>query len=281
MVANVRGSAIDVGPSLDCLARELEAGDQVVWVDAAGVGPVHGVDDVVAGTRPSRGHLYAEGLLAARHPFVAFTDSATEVQPGWRSAAVTGLMTGGPVVGGPVLLRPNRPAITAACFFVEYGPHAVAPFTSASGDVSANNVAYRRAALDEVLGIGEPLWKSAVNTRLAGHGEPPVLVDGMRVVSTKTYGWSGIGSDRFQSGRLYGTQRAATWSPRRRLVRAPACAALPCLAYARLARRIGADKDLRASFALCTPLVLMALTAWSMGEAWGYLMTDGTGDDVF
>lgn len=281
VVANVRRHPREVGGSLACLAVELEDDDQLVWADAAGIVPTGRVDQVVGASRPSRGHLYALGLEAARHPLVAFTDSVTEVQPGWRSAAVAELTAGAAVVGGPVLPRVTRSPLDAAGFFVEYGPHAASPFTSDSGDVAANNVAYRRSALEQVLAADEPLWKSVVNTRLAGRGDTPVMVDGMRALSTKRYGWGSIAPDRFSGGRLYGTQRALTWPLSRRLTWAMGCAVLPAVTYARLVRRIGADKGLRASFAASTPLVLVALSAWSAGEAWGYLTRDWNGHDVF
>lgn len=284
VVANVRPRSSGPDRSLASLVAELEGGDQVVWVDLSGNGPAHpvnGVDHVDGGSRPSRGHLYARGLEAARHRLVGFTDSTTEVQPGWRAAVVAGLATGAGVVGGPVLPRAGTSLLSAAGFFVEYGPHAVAPFTSDSGDVSANNLAYRRGALEQVVEAGEPLWKSVVNARLSELGQPPVVLEAMRAVSTKGYDWSSLGPGRFCSGRLYGTQRSRAWPRSRRLVAALGCSALPGLSYARLARRIGADPALHASFAACTPLVVAALSAWSAGEAWGYLMRDCNDHDVF
>ena len=273
VVANVCGDPAAVGPCLDALRREAAGGDQVVWVDAAGLVPDAAVDYVPAAV-PARGPMYALGLAAARHPVVAFTDSATVFGPGWRHAATAALTAGAGAVGGPVLPGPRRSVADAAGFRGEYGPHAAPPFTSATGDVAANNVAYCRAVLAEVLAPGEPLWKSVVDGRLAGRGRRPALVTAMAATSTKAYRWRDLGPVRAAHGRLYGAQRARGWPWPRRVVAAAGCAVLPALAYARLAGRVARTPELRRLLLRATPLVLLALAAWSAGEAWGCLAGD-------
>ena len=282
VVANVLDQVSEVESALDALERELADGDQIVLVDAAGTAPQRpGVTYVRASPPPSRGGLYAAGLAASTHDLVAFSDSSTEPQPGWRRAAVAALVAGAGVVGGPVMPGHDRTLRTVAGFLVEYGPHAVAPFTNASGDVAANNVAYHRAVLDPVLGPGEPLWKNVVNGRLRARGSPPVLVPAMRVTSTKTYGWRDIVTGRAAHGRLYGAQRSASWTRARRVTAALACAGLPLVGHLRLVARTSGEQRLRTDLVRATPLVVLALLMWSVGEALGYLLGPGSAGDVF
>lgn len=257
---------------MQALAREIRSGDEVVWV-GAGWGGFDAPGFRLVAPRPgaSRGDLYGCGLGATDRPLVAFTDSLTELSVGWRVAAVDALSGGASVVGGPVRPASSRTACTKAGFLVEYGPHAAPPYTNERGDVSANNVAYRRAALDGVVPSGAPVWKTALDEALAKRGVTPVVVPAMEVTSLKRYRWHDITRARAHHGRLYGAQRCAGWSHRRRLAAATGCAVLPTLAYARLGAKTARHPALRTDFLSGTPLVLVALFAWSMGEAAGYI----------
>lgn len=282
VVANRSSRRSDIARHVESLTRELAGGDEIVWVDAGGLQP-SGIDltPVSAPPRSGRGEMYRAGLDASRHPLVAFTDSVTVLQPGWRAAAVDALRQGGTVVGGPVLPSSTRPLRTIAGFFVEYGPHAAPPFLNAARDVSANNVAYQRSALHAALAPGEPVRKNFVDACLAGLGCPPHLATGMRVTSTKVYGWRELGPVRMAHGRLYGAVRAQSWSSVRRAVAAAGCLVLPVIAYFRLATVVWKDPALRVPFVLSSPLVFSALVAWSAGEANGYLFRKVSSHDVF
>lgn len=282
VVADARADAPTVSRHLAALRSELSADDQVVWVDVAGRPPeAAGFTLVDAPPNCGRGQLYGLGLESARHAMVAFTDSRSELQPGWRAVAVKALGAGAKVVGGPVLPDRLHPLRTAAGFMVEYGPHAASPFHNARGDVSANNVAYAREALESVVSPGDPVWKSFVNERLASRGIAPVVLPDMRVTSIKRYGWHDLGCERAAQGRFFGSQRAARWSRARRVAAAAGCTGLPLLSYGRLWAQLRHDPRLRSPFIRCTPLVLVALASWSAGEAIGYLAGESDGNDVF
>ena len=276
VIVNVERDRSSVDDALRALSREVVDGDQVVWVDAGGIScDLREADRVAAPSGLGRGDLYGLGLQVARHELVAFTDSATRLEPGWRSAAMAAFATGAGVVGGPVLPGDLRSTLDAAGFLVEYGPHAVPPFVSATGDVAANNVAYRRSVLVSVVPQGGAVWKTVVNGRLRERGTGPAVAPGMRVVVTKRYAWGDVGRGRVAAGRLYGAQRGASWSVTHRAAAALGCAALPFLAYGRLVRRVATEPALRRALVRSSPVVLLALTAWSMGEALGYLLGNG------
>lgn len=272
VVAEVDDEPAAIAGAVRALTREAQPDDQVVWVGRARAG-LEAAGFRVVTPRPgaSRGDLYGCGLRVTDRPLVAFTDSLTEFGSGWRAAAVSALSEGASVVGGPVRPGSNRSLRSRAGFLVEYGPHAAPPFTNQQGDVAANNIAYRRAALDGVIAAGAPVWKTALDKALAERGIVPLIVPGMEVTGLKDYRWHDITRARAHHGRLYGAQRSSGWSRRRRLAAAAGCTVLPPLAYARLAARTVRDPALRVDLLVSTPLVFMALLAWSIGEAAGYV----------
>ncbi len=266
VVADVTGDRAVVDRCTEAIARELRPEDELI---------------VVGGdATSSRGDLYATGLTRTRCPGIAFTDSTTVVLTGWRAGADE-VLARGPVGGGPV--EPARPRSTRswAGFFVEYGPHAVAPFTSAAGDVAANNVVYDRGALESVVARGEPVWKGAVDSRLRARGHAPTVVPALRVRAVRTYAAHHLTGARVRAGRLFGAQRAEGRGSVWRGLAGLGCVLLPVLAYLRLARRIRTDPALRGPFLRSTPLVLVALVCWSAGEARGYWSGAAGSDGVF
>jgi hypothetical protein len=278
VVAN-RALRIEEGTAaLDALAGELDAGvDQLLWVDAGGAGPPSAVDppaqSISAPPGADRGTCYGLGLAAADRDLVAFTDSTTVVVPGWRAAVGGALAAGATVVGGPVMASQPRSRCSWAGFLVDYGPHAVAPHISASGDVAGNNVAYRRPALPD---DGRPLWKSEVDARLRQAGIRPRVAPGMAVIVGRRYRWGDLGPGRFAAGALYGAQRSAGWPAPPRWLAAAGCVGLPALSFWRLRAQVRTDPELHGRLWRCLPEVVVGLVSWSTGEAAGYLRRRGS-----
>lgn len=269
VVADLGGCPQDADACAAAIERELQFSDEVIWA-GAGAPPARLPSTRCASSpRSARGELYAVGLRAARHPHVAFTDSRTVLAAGWRRVAGHALGDH-VVVGGPVLPGEARTLRSWAGFFVEYGPHAAPPYSSWIGDVAANNVAYQRHALVDVVPPGASFWKTQVHERLRARGIEPVVVDAMAVTSIKRYRWKDLTTSRMAHGRLFGAQRAAAMPATGRVIAALRCGVLPPVAYARLARGVATDGRLRGRFLLSTPLLAVALVAWSIGEAFGY-----------
>lgn len=280
VVADVTSDRGAARQCADALERELTDDDEVIWLGRRDPCPSPRAR-LVQTPRNSRGSLYAAGLDEVSRPFVAFTDAVTQPLVGWRDAAVSALVAGASVVGGPVLPRLRSTVASSGGFLVEYGPHAVPPFTSATGDVAANNVAYDLDALRGVLEAGEGVWKTVVDRRLAAQRRTPVVVPGMRVRSLKRYGWRDLVPDRAAHGRLYAAQQAEDWPPGRRVLRAAGSVFVPVVSFLRLARVIGSDRALRRRLAVSSPVVVVALTAWAAGEAGGFLGMRPSTEDVF
>lgn len=270
IVANACSRPPEVAVAVDSLERELRAGvDEVIWVDRAGLGPQMSEARYLAvPARWGRGEMYAAGLEAATGDIAAFTDSTTVVLPGWRRAVAEAFAAGAALVGGPVTPIARGGTRYLAGFLSEYAFHAVAPYTSVNGDVSGNNVAYRRGALEGVQGA---LWKAEVDQQLMSRGITPVVAPEMRVVAAKAYPWGWFFAERMRQGRLYSLMRTGGWVRGKRVAYALATGVLPVVLFARTAGRVFPDPELRRALLLSSPLLLVAMISWSVGEALGAL----------
>lgn len=273
VVANASGDRAVVAPALSSYARELgDNGVQLVWVDRAALPvspPMRRFESVQASPDASRGDLYGLGLSRADGDVVAFTDSTTELLEGWYAAVVDAFASGARLTGGPVYPATPRTFRSWAGFLMEYAPHAVPPYVNSGGDVSGNNVAYVASVLEEFR--GGPIWKSAVNHRLATQRIRPAIVEGMRVRVRKTYDWPSLLRDRISHGRQFALQRSSGWRTGRRMARAVVAPALPAVLFGRLAAASWGDRDLRRHFTAAAPAILAASLCWSMGELAGYI----------
>ena len=84
-------------------------------------------------------------------------------------------------------------------------------------------------------------------------------------------------SKLYQHGRDYATNRTREnqWPPWRAAIYAAGLCVLPMLLFAKVARNIFGGRTYAKRFVLMTPLVLMGLLAWSLGESVGYLKCVG------
>lgn len=280
VIANKTPHTSEAAPAVAAMTSQLAEGDQLVWVDQAGLAPWAALGgatllEVQAGA--GRGECYGAGLASVRNPLVAFTDSSSIAAPGWREAAVAAIEGGATVVGGPVLPTVPSSTPTWAGFLVDYASHAAPPFLSASGDVASNNVAYRR----EVLPDSGPVWKTQVNARLRAQGIAATVVAGMSVTLNRSYRWADLGLPRTRSGALYASHRSRGWSPSKRGLAAMGCGGLPFLAFWRMWSTVHHDVVLRRALFSSLPGVAAAYMSWSAGEFMGYLSRKEVSSDVW
>lgn len=266
--------------SAEALATELRPGDEVIWVGR----PVPAVGGpalwaTINSPSASRGELSGLGLAAVSPAaeVVAFTDSASAVASGWRAGILVGLQAGARCVGGPVVPGPIVSAVDWAGFLVEYGPHGAAPYLSATGEVAANNVAYRAEVLEPWR--GRPVWKTEVSKQLAAEGSRPAVIAEMAVSVHKTHRRRSFLASRRRPGTQYAALQRAGQGWGTRLLRAAGCLVLPWVAYRRLRTAVARDARLRAELRRSRAWVLAGLAAWSFGEALGWLGA-GAPEDV-
>ena len=273
------GTSADVAAQAWCAAHsQLQSADRIAWVSDRSVPNGTSAESAwqVAASGLSRGELYGLGLTWASTTtceIVAFTDSGTRLEPGWRGALEDALTGGADVVGGPVVpgwvsAPLGRDLTSWAGFLAEYAPHAAPPYVSATGDFSANNVAYRLHLVSHLE--GHELWKSVIDRSLRDAGCHLDLAEAMVAASIRPYSRRDLTRARAAAGRLHGGQAGATMSIGRRVLRVGACAVLPLVRLARVARAVRGDAVLSRALRRALLGLVVAEVAWSIGEAAGY-----------
>ncbi len=213
----------------------------------------------------------AAALAVARGDLVAILEDRGIPRADWARTAVTLHEAPWAVIGGAIEPAPGRLTDWAlhVCDYARYS----LPFAAGAVDwVSDVNIVYKRRALDATRAIWqERFHEPLVHWELQRQGEtlwldPRLIVEHHR----RPAPLGQILGERFGWGRLFGYLRARTLSGPRRLALAAAAPVIPLVVLARHARvqqRRGETGRLLRGL----PLLLLLLTAWSVGEAWGTL----------
>lgn len=218
--------------------------------------------------------LRAAGIAAAGAPHVAVIEDHCLVREGWADRILAAHGSGHPVVGGAVHNGAGRIRDWAA-FLCEYSEH-MDPMNGGPAETLVGmNVSYDRssiAAMQDLLDEGR--WETWLHPRLQSEGfelhcDPAVLVD-----HDKDFGIREFLSQRYHYARSHAGMRNPElgW---RRVAYVLGSPALVPLLYLRIARNVLRKRRYRGKLAAATPLILLYLCAWAMGEAVGYALGGG------
>jgi hypothetical protein len=137
------------------------------------------------------------------------------------------------------------------------------------------NVSYDRsaiAAMDDLLREGR--WETWLHPRLLESGLELYADGGATLDHAKDFSFSHFVSQRFHYARSHAGMRNSQLGWKRVVYVAGSPAIVP-LMYARIARNVLDKGRHRARFALATPLILIYLSVWAAGEAFGYAFGGG------
>jgi hypothetical protein len=213
------------------------------------------------------------GVERANSEFVALLEDTSLPEPGWLRAATEALARPHVVaVSGPVRIDPALPAQAQALACTEYGRSFPGRLTRPAG----NNLAYRRSTLLGMLsGHAQGLLESEVHAAFAARGFNVALHAGMSVTYAAPDPRGIRLATRFHHGRLYAGERARGWSWPARLAWTVGSLLLPAVLAARslgaMVRAVRPALWLPTTFWIC-----VMETAWSAGEATGYLAGAGS-----
>jgi hypothetical protein len=200
------------------------------------------------------------GADAARGRNVAFLEDACIVGPGWVAAIRDAFRNRGMLaVTGRVSQVEDASVADWSVYFSEYAAFAREFRTSLAGI----NFAVRREALSNSTAIRE----AEISTRLAGSFR---CLEGATVVHVRHYRLAEALYDRWRFGREFGRDR---WLDRPGVWKSLGIASAPailCIHLARLAFCVARRKGMIGPLVRSSPQTLALLTAWSIGEAWGW-----------
>ncbi len=232
----------------------------VMWIDA-GAG-----DDIP--------RLRGRGLAASRAVLTALTEDHCVAAPDWLSRVALHAGDHVDVIGGGMgNLRPR--AIDWGAYFSEYGFFdAARPDAAGTADgvplLTGANVTYRdsvRATVAEWMLAGA--WENTVHGQLMDNGYQLSFDRSMIVSQNRMYSFGDFCRDRFEHGFDYARTRTRDSSFAARAARAAVTPLLPLVLTWRVAAAAGRGHAL--DFTRALPATVAFLTAWSVGEAAGYL----------
>jgi glycosyl transferase family 2 len=218
--------------------------------------------------------LRAAGIAAASNELVAVIEDHCLVREGWAERIVDWHRQGHAAVGGPVHNAVDRRIRDWAAFFCEYSAFMEPLPLGPARDLPGMNVSYDRRAIEAVQDLlDEGRWETWLHARLRERGldlwcDPELVID-----HDKDFGIGEFLSQRYHYSRAYAGMRVPGLGSRR-WVYAVGAPLLPPLLYLRIARNVARTRH-RAAFAAATPLVLLDLAVWAVGEMVGYVAGEG------
>jgi hypothetical protein len=213
------------------------------------------------------------GLAEARGALIAILEDRGIPRPEWARTAVQlhstvpNLVVGGAVENGVDRL-PNW-----AVYFCDFGRYQLPLDRGPAAYATDVNIVYKREALERTRELwADRYHETTVHWALQRDGEqlflaPELVVDEVRrriLVAT-------LLRERYHWGRLFAYTRARESGPGRRLARAALTPLLPGVLYARLLKGRLERRGQLGRFLRVSPLILLLLGVWSVGEMVGYL----------
>ena len=280
VVASVNGMPY-LGECLEALERRAPEAEVIVadWTDAETRSRVRerwpGVKLLSFEEPMAVPELRGVGILEARAPYVAVIEDHCVVRDGWARRIVDAHRRGYSVVGGPVRNAARSRIRDWAAFLCEYSEHMEPARDGLVGDLPGMNVSYDRRALEAIDDlVREGRWESWLHPRLRDRGfefycDADALLD-----HAKDFGVREFLSQRYHYSRSHAGMRNAElgW---KRVVYFFGSPLLVPLFYYRIARNVRRRRAPVKEFAMATPLILLYLGVWTVGEAIGYAFGGG------
>jgi glycosyltransferase involved in cell wall biosynthesis len=214
--------------------------------------------------------LRGAGMRQATGDIVMLTEDHCVPGPRWVEELCLGV-DNAEIAGGGMDNAQRKRAVDWAAYFSEYGLFATTRSdTDGAVQLTGANVAYHRSIVDDVVAwasAGE--WENVAHERLRARGSSLHFVDSAPVYQNKTYEFWDFCRDRYEHGRDYARTRLVEEPGSRRWLLTAVTPLLPVLILSRVARAAAPTRW--GAFLKALPVTLAFVTAWSVGEAVGYI----------
>lgn len=215
--------------------------------------------------------LRGAGMREATGDIVMLTEDHCVPGPRWVEELCFGVDNVAEIAGGGMDNAQRKRAIDWAAYFSEYGLYATTRSDSNGRmQLTAANVAYRRSIVGDVIAwasAGE--WENVAHDRLRARGNSLHFVETAPVYQNKTYEFWDFCRDRFEHGLTYARTRLVEEPGARRWLLTAMMPLLPVAILVRVARAAAPTRWW--AFLRALPVTLAFATAWSVGEAVGYI----------
>ncbi len=271
---------------LDSLAAQRTASKfETIVVDSS----TDGTDEIVRAeyawvrllhfeTRKFPGDARNAGIREARGELLAFVDSDCVAAPDWLEQMAMAQRHSNTTVGGVVDNGARERWLDWAVYFCEFSQWMPPGRVSWMDDIPTCNLSFHRKLFDEFGPFREGIYCSdtALHWKLARAGRRARFVPTIQVAHHGLerlgafFGHECFHGESFARLRV----RERKFSQWRRWLYAGGAVLLPAVLWTRIAGRVLRNRRYGGEFALSTPLLVLGLAAWSLGEMRGYLGRD-------
>ncbi len=225
--------------------------------------------------------LWGAGIARTRGARVAITETRTVPSATWVADVLATQDPTRPLIGGAVEPSEPRSLTSWGAYFCDYGAFMRPLRRGPAEALPGNNTVFDRALLDRATELTSPaFWKTYWCQALAAEGVPLAADPTVVVYDAKTYRLVPLLVRRFHHGRCFAGMRTAGLRPTRRALYAAASPLLPALFLSRVARRVVPKRRYRSKLLASAPVIVLAVAAWSLGEAVGYVAGAGASCDA-
>lgn len=220
-------------------------------------------------------HTYAElrtwGIQQARGAIVAITEDHCRPRPDWCRQIVQAHQASHAAIGGAVEKLAPDTALNWSFYladYVRYMHPAPAGFATSLTDC---NVAYKRAALAQIAQVwAVEFHETSVHHALRMAGATLWFSPNIVVQQQRSLRLAPALRDRYEFGRLFGSERTQGATLPRRLLYLLCSPLLPFVLVGRVARLIVEKRVYFTPFLRSLPFLILICIAWAWGEFLGY-----------
>jgi hypothetical protein len=227
----------------------------------------------------------AEGVRAARAPFVAFAEEHCYPEPEWARLLLAAHARGWDAVGPRMCNANPSSAVSWAGFYLNYGACLTPAGPGPSDALPWHNNSYRREALDA---YGEDLptllaVEGLLLEDMRARGRGLYLEAGARTHHVNISRLSSWVAHSFWGGRMFGAARARSkrWTPLRRLLYVGGGPLIPLVRLRRALPEVYRAGAGRAEVARVLPAMLAGLIPHALGEVAGYAFGAGEAEERY
>ena len=216
--------------------------------------------------------LRAIGMAQASGDVVALTEDHCIADENWVEALTHCAHGDADVVGGGMDNARRSRIVDWAAYFAEYGFFSTDRPEHRDGTplLTGANIAYKRHVIADVIGWAqEGEWENVAHTRLVARGSMLRFARTAAIFQNQSYSLAAFCADRYRHGRDYARKRLVEEPGAVRWFLFAASPLLPALLTWRVAR--ASARNRLGTFLRALPATMLFLTAWSVGEAVGYL----------
>ena len=263
-----------VGPT-DAALRERDSPETEGFFDVrtVTVRPIENVDKAVL-----------HGIRVATAPVVALLEDHAFPEPTWAEALLRAHLGPWSAVGAVALNANPDSLLSWVNFLVSYGSWSEPVAWGETGMVSGHNLTFKRAVLAEYGNDLERLLgrEGGLLDELRAKGHRFYLEPQARYYHANPSLLSSTAELRFNSGRLYGAERAARgqWSLSRRLLYVAGGPLIPFVRFQRIRRELFAAGRHKRLVPRVFPALLLGLALDAAGQMVGYLTGAGRAENT-